>query len=255
MKEVPTYSGVASESSGRTRDHAPPQISAEHLWTPARAVVRLVEQDRAMLVEHARSLAALVDDRAELVGEAGRFERALPFVLVDVELAALGARPRRRLGLVDGRGDAVPLKNPGEGQAAEPGADDRDRDGGSLRFSADADPSLVRRSILVQRSNVGTTLQSCQDDDVPPRRRRSPRRTEALSRERIVETAVELLDASGEGGLTFRGVTERLGTGAGGIFWGVGDQGGLPASATDAVVAAALAVEPAGSPDSSSQDR
>jgi hypothetical protein len=32
-----------------------------------------------------------VDDRAELVGEAGRLERELPVVLVDVELAALGA--------------------------------------------------------------------------------------------------------------------------------------------------------------------
>jgi hypothetical protein len=47
-----------------------------------------------VLVEHARSLAALVDDRAELVGEAGRFECELPVVLVDVELAALRARRR-----------------------------------------------------------------------------------------------------------------------------------------------------------------
>jgi hypothetical protein len=38
-----------------------------------------------VLVEHAQSLAALVDDRAELVGEAGRFERDLAVLLVDVE--------------------------------------------------------------------------------------------------------------------------------------------------------------------------
>ena len=144
MNVVPTYSGFASESSGRTFDQAPsaptrrlgghgrpvgegqlvpavaegpdagdlaspldrlvgqgveqdpPQVAAEHLGTPARAVVGLVEQHRAVLVEHARRLAALVDDRAELVGEAGRFERELPVVLVDVELAALraGLAPR-----------------------------------------------------------------------------------------------------------------------------------------------------------------
>ena len=41
------------------------------------------------------SLAALVDDRAELVGEAGRGERELAVVLVDVELAALRAGLRR----------------------------------------------------------------------------------------------------------------------------------------------------------------
>ena len=139
MNVVPMYSGVASDSSGRTFDQAPsaptrssvvdgrpvgegqlvpavaegrgagellapldrlrgqgveqdpPQIAAEHLGTAAGAVVGLVEQHRAVLVEHARGLAALVDDRAELVGEAGRGERDLPVVLVDVELAALRA--------------------------------------------------------------------------------------------------------------------------------------------------------------------
>jgi AcrR family transcriptional regulator len=85
--------------------------------------------------------------------------------------------------------------------------------------------------------------------------RSSQRRTEALSRERIVEAAVELLDAAGEGGLTFRVLTERLATGPGAIYWHVANKGELLASATDAVVAAALAVEPAGSPDSSPQDR
>jgi hypothetical protein len=42
-------------------------------------------------VDNVRRLAALVDDRAELAGEACCFERELPVVLVDVELAALGA--------------------------------------------------------------------------------------------------------------------------------------------------------------------
>ena len=77
---------------------------------------------------------------------------------------------------------------------------------------------------------------------------RSQRRTEALSRERIVEAAVELLDAVGEDGLTFRTLTERLATGPGAIYWHVANKGELLGAATDAVVAAALAVEPAGSP-------
>jgi len=79
-----------------------------------------------VLVERAAGLAALVDDRAELVGEAGRFERALPVVLVDVDLAALRAGLRRGLRLVDRRGDAVDVEDAREGEAAEARTDDRD---------------------------------------------------------------------------------------------------------------------------------
>jgi AcrR family transcriptional regulator len=73
-----------------------------------------------------------------------------------------------------------------------------------------------------------------------PGARRSSRRTEALSRERIVEAAVELLDTAGESGLTFRALTERLATGAGAIYWHVANKHELLAAAADAVVAAAL---------------
>ena len=76
----------------------------------------------------------------------------------------------------------------------------------------------------------------CQDGGV-----RSQRRSEALSRERIVEAAVDLLDTAGEGGLTFRALTERLGTGPGAIYWHVENKGELLGAATDAVVADALA--------------
>jgi AcrR family transcriptional regulator len=82
------------------------------------------------------------------------------------------------------------------------------------------------------------------------RTRRSQRRTDALSRERIVEAAVELLDAAGESGLTFRALTERLATGPGAIYWHVANKGELLGAATDAVVAAAVAVEPAASAES-----
>lgn len=69
---------------------------------------------------------------------------------------------------------------------------------------------------------------------------RSLRRTEALSRERIVATAIELLDTSGETGLTFRALTERLATGPGAIYWHVANKGELLAAATEAVVTDAL---------------
>jgi AcrR family transcriptional regulator len=44
---------------------------------------------------------------------------------------------------------------------------------------------------------------------------RAERRTDALSKERIVEAAIEILDTEGEGALTFRALTARLATGAG----------------------------------------
>ncbi|RSN54623.1 TetR family transcriptional regulator [Amycolatopsis sp. WAC 04182] len=73
-------------------------------------------------------------------------------------------------------------------------------------------------------------------------------RAEALSRERIVEAAVELLDAAGERGLTFRTLTERLATGPGAIYWHVPNKGALLDAATASVIAGALAVEATGSP-------
>ena len=85
---------------------------------------------------------------------------------------------------------------------------------------------------------------------VTPRTRRSERRTGALSRERIVEAAVELLDTAGEGGLTFRALTERLATGPGAIYWHVASKGELLGAATDAVVTAALAPVPDAQPGS-----
>ncbi|NKQ52121.1 TetR family transcriptional regulator [Amycolatopsis sp. K13G38] len=72
------------------------------------------------------------------------------------------------------------------------------------------------------------------------------RRTDALTRERIVGAAVELLDTAGEGGLTFKALTERLATGAGAIYWHVANKDELLDAATDGAVAAALATEPGG---------
>ncbi|HTJ69162.1 MAG TPA: TetR/AcrR family transcriptional regulator [Actinospica sp.] len=82
---------------------------------------------------------------------------------------------------------------------------------------------------------------------------RTPRRTEALSRERIVETAVDLLDTAGEGGLTFKALTERLATGPGAIYHHVANKEELLGAATDALVTTALATEPA-EPSATPQD-
>jgi AcrR family transcriptional regulator len=63
------------------------------------------------------------------------------------------------------------------------------------------------------------------------------RREESLSREQIIETSIELLDGSGEGGLTFRTLSERLATGPGAIYWHVANKSDLMTAACDAIVA------------------
>ncbi len=67
-----------------------------------------------------------MDDGAELVHQAGGGERDLAVVQVDVQQAALRARVRGRLGLVDGGEEAVAMQHAGEHEAAEAGADDGD---------------------------------------------------------------------------------------------------------------------------------
>ncbi|SCK34498.1 transcriptional regulator, TetR family [Streptomyces sp. LamerLS-316] len=69
------------------------------------------------------------------------------------------------------------------------------------------------------------------------RPQQSPRRTDALSKERIVEAAIEMLDAGGEKALTFRGLAARLATGSGAIYWHVANKDELLAAATDDVIA------------------
>lgn len=69
------------------------------------------------------------------------------------------------------------------------------------------------------------------------RTQRTERRTDALSKERIVEAAIEILDAEGESGLTFRALAARLSTGSGAIYWHVADKNELLAATTDGVIA------------------
>src|SRR5271155_3726144 len=65
----------------------------------------------------------------------------------------------------------------------------------------------------------------------------SQRREESLSREQIIEASIELLDSGGEGGLTFRTLSERLATGPGAIYWHISNKSDLLTAACDAVVA------------------
>ncbi len=67
--------------------------------------------------------------------------------------------------------------------------------------------------------------------------RRTKRRKKSLSRDRIIEASIELLDSSGEGGLTFRTLSERLATGPGAIYWHIANKSDLLAAACDAIVA------------------
>jgi AcrR family transcriptional regulator len=69
---------------------------------------------------------------------------------------------------------------------------------------------------------------------------RTERRTTALSKEAIVEAAIEILDAQGESGLTFRALAARLATGSGAIYWHVADKQTLLAAATDHVIARSM---------------
>jgi AcrR family transcriptional regulator len=72
------------------------------------------------------------------------------------------------------------------------------------------------------------------------------RRDEALSREQIVDAAIELLDASGEAGLTFRALSERLATGPGAIYGHIANKSDLLTAACDVLVARTLDEAPPG---------
>lgn len=65
---------------------------------------------------------------------------------------------------------------------------------------------------------------------------RAPRRTDSLSRELIIRTAIEMLDSGGEKALTLRALTVRLSTGYGAIYHHVADKSDLLATAADEVI-------------------
>ena len=80
----------------------------------------------------------------------------------------------------------------------------------------------------------------------------SPRREESLSREQIIEASIELLDGSGESGLTFRALSERLATGPGAIYWHIANKSDLLTAACDAIIARTMSA-PVASPGATPQ--
>jgi AcrR family transcriptional regulator len=84
---------------------------------------------------------------------------------------------------------------------------------------------------LEQRSNRGKMVL------MATRTQRAERRADALSKERIVAAAIEILDADGESALTFRALAARLATGSGAIYYHVASKNELIAAATGDVIA------------------
>jgi AcrR family transcriptional regulator len=66
---------------------------------------------------------------------------------------------------------------------------------------------------------------------------RTERRADALSKERIVEAAIAILDSEGEDALTFRALAARLATGSGAIYWHIANKSDLLAATTDEFIA------------------
>jgi AcrR family transcriptional regulator len=90
------------------------------------------------------------------------------------------------------------------------------------------------------------TFQTCHNRVVAITARNSERREGALSRKRIIEAAVEMLDGTGEAGLTFRALSAHLRTGPGAIYWHVANKSELLVAATESALAGAMTAAPAG---------
>lgn len=70
--------------------------------------------------------------------------------------------------------------------------------------------------------------------------RSSSARAEGLTRDRIIDASIQLLDAGGESGLTFRALALKLETGHGAIQWHIANKGELLIAATVGALTQAL---------------
>jgi AcrR family transcriptional regulator len=91
------------------------------------------------------------------------------------------------------------------------------------------------------RSNASGNASGNGSSNASSTTRSTTRREESLSRDRIIEASIALLDSSGEDGLTFRALSGRLATGPGAIYWHIANKSDLLTSACDAIVASAMA--------------
>ena len=93
----------------------------------------------------------------------------------------------------------------------------------------------------VERCSIVSLLERCSRPvKLPLMTDRSERRTEPLTREQIVTTAITILDEGGPDALTFRTLAATLATGSGAIYWHVADKQTLLTAATDQLVAQAI---------------
>jgi AcrR family transcriptional regulator len=76
--------------------------------------------------------------------------------------------------------------------------------------------------------------------------RENQKRESALSRDRVIETSIELLNYGGEAELTFRALSQRLDTGPGAIYWHIDNKSDLLNAACDLVIARTLNAVPRG---------
>nr|WP_025828945.1 TetR/AcrR family transcriptional regulator C-terminal domain-containing protein [Acetobacter persici] len=84
-------------------------------------------------------------------------------------------------------------------------------------------------------------LQLCQVNEMGKTSKKTGGQAHALSKHRIVATAIEILDTRGEGALTFRVLSAQLSTGSGAIYWHVSNKQDLLSAATNHIVARTLA--------------
>lgn len=83
-------------------------------------------------------------------------------------------------------------------------------------------------------------FQICQDRAME--KKDGKRRDKALSRDQVISAAIAILNESGESGLTFRTLAQRLATGPGAIYNHVQNKQDLLAAAADVMIQSALSV-------------
>lgn len=89
----------------------------------------------------------------------------------------------------------------------------------------------------------------CQDGPMDSQKQRSARRTEALTKDVIIQTAVAILDRGGEDALSIRALAARLSTGSGALYNHVANKGELLSAATDNVMTAVIGTSRPGKPE------
>ena len=138
------------------------------------------------------------------------------------------------------------VENPGKGQPAEPGTNNCNLNRHAFLLGLGRHQKLWSRNGIPLFWNTipFVSTKKLEHRSIDAKRgmvkkaRSSQRREKSLSRDRIIEASIEILDSSGEDGLTFRALAERLTTGAGAIYWHVANKNDLLTTACDAIVAA-----------------